>query len=103
MSQLSLEQQVRGIVIRANFADAEINALVKDVAHLDVSAVVQCAEGLKCDKEAAARDIQNADIVLGSIARLKSIDQRREVSERDARQKALIEQAANHFDRTDLK
>lgn len=103
MSQLSLEQQVRGIVIRANFANSEINALVKDVAHLDVSAVVQCAEGLKCDESATPRDAQNASIILGSIERLRRIDEQRKLTERDLRQKALIEQAANVLGRADLK
>lgn len=103
MSQLSLEQQVRGIIIRANFANPEINALVKDVVHLDVGAVVRCAEELKCDATATARDIQNADMIIGSIARLEKIDQQRAQSERDVRQKALIEQAASAFDRSSLK
>jgi hypothetical protein len=103
MSQLSFEQQVKGIVSRANFTDSEINDLVKDVAQIDVNAVAQRAEALQHLDSATPRDVQNADMVLGSIARLKSIDQRREISQRDARQKAQIQQAANHFDRTTLK
>lgn len=103
MSQLSFEQQVRGIVIRARFSNPEINTLVHDVTRLDVDAVVRCAEGLKCDETTTPHDMEKADIVLGSIDRLKKIDQQREPEERDVRRGAFIEQVSNPFDRTDLQ
>lgn len=103
MSQLSIEQQVRGIVIRARFSSPEMNTLVNDVTQLDVDAVVRCAEGLKCDETATPRDMKKADMVLGSIDRLKRIDQQREPEERDARRGAFLEQVTNPFDRTDLQ